>query len=283
MALGIPTQGELEGSTNRANNFRAEGADPTQQNISMEELLLAAGDGRDEENAIAFLEGTGFPAEEADVFFVEIDVEELANLALIIADVAREIREPGGKFVQSLGDGRGATVKFCRAVGESPERCGDFDGHRHFSFSLRNVPLSSGASSRGAELRVEVRLESVKARRDGFRNREFGGDGVGGFQTVASDADDGSFIGLDAILRDEFLRHGGRDATCRFREDTFGFGQQLDGTNNFRVGNIFGPAAGFANQLDGIGPVCRIADRQWGSDGIWLFRVEGGGIKRHTV
>src|SRR4030081_3087770 len=98
MALGIPSQGVIEGGTNRANNFRAEGADPTHQNISMDAFLFAAGEGRDEENAIAFLEGTGSPAEEADVFFVEIDVEELANLALLIADVAREIREPGGKF-----------------------------------------------------------------------------------------------------------------------------------------------------------------------------------------
>jgi hypothetical protein len=142
MALGIPPQREFERSTNRTNSFRAEAADPTQQNISMEELLLAAGDGRDEENAIAFLEGTGFPAEEADVFFVEIDVEELANLALLIADVAREIREPGGKFVQSLGDGRGATVYFWRAIGKAAERGRDFYDDRHFQFSLDEILLT---------------------------------------------------------------------------------------------------------------------------------------------
>src|SRR6267378_3987775 len=148
MALGIPTQGELEGSTNRANNFRAEGADPTQQKISMEELLLAAGDGRDEENTIAFLEATGFPAEEADVFFVEIDVEELANLALVIADVAREIREPGCKFVQSLGDGRGVTVYLWRAISKAAERCRDFYDYRHFQFSLDEILLTHSRQQR---------------------------------------------------------------------------------------------------------------------------------------
>jgi len=34
----------------------------------------ASGNGRDEEDAVAFLETAGFAAEEADVFFVEIDV-----------------------------------------------------------------------------------------------------------------------------------------------------------------------------------------------------------------
>src|SRR6267378_4683048 len=90
---------------------------------SSAELLGASGNGGDEENAIAFLEAAGFAAEEANVFFVEIDVEELANLALIVAHVAREIGEPRGEFVESLGDGGGTTVYFWRAVGEATERC----------------------------------------------------------------------------------------------------------------------------------------------------------------
>jgi hypothetical protein len=81
-----------------------------QSETSSPELLGSAGDGRDKENAIAFLEAAGFAAEEADVFLVKINVEELANLALIVADVARKIGEPRGEFVQSLGDGGGTTV-----------------------------------------------------------------------------------------------------------------------------------------------------------------------------
>jgi hypothetical protein len=48
------------------------------------ELRGPAGNGGDKENAIAFLEAAGFAAEETNVFFVEIDVEELSNLALIV-------------------------------------------------------------------------------------------------------------------------------------------------------------------------------------------------------
>src|SRR6266446_7296275 len=107
-----------------------------QPETSSPKLLGSTGDGGDEKNAIALLEAAGFAAEEADVFFVEIDVEELANLTLIVAHVSRKIWEPSGKFVQSLGDGGGATVYFWRAVGEAAKRCGDFDDYWHFQFSL---------------------------------------------------------------------------------------------------------------------------------------------------
>src|SRR6266852_582372 len=93
--------------------------------------LAAAGDGGDEKDAVAFLEGAGLAAEEADVFFVEVNVEELADLALIVADVAPEIGEARGKLVEGIGDCGRATVHFRRAVGEAAEGCGDFDGDCH--------------------------------------------------------------------------------------------------------------------------------------------------------
>src|SRR5437879_12841812 len=86
------------------------------------ELLGSSGNGGDEENAIAFLEAAGFAAEEANVFFVEIDVEELANLALIVAHVARKIVELRGEFGQSLGDGGRATGDLWRRVWEAARR-----------------------------------------------------------------------------------------------------------------------------------------------------------------
>ena len=96
-------------------------------------------------------------------------------------------------------------------------------------------------------MRIEIGFECIEARGDGLGGRKFGGDGVGGFQAVAGDADDGGFVRLDAILRDEFLRDAGGDAAGGFREDAFGFGEQLDGVDDFGIGDIFGPAAGFAN------------------------------------
>jgi len=91
---------------------------------------------RDEENAIAFLESAGFPAQEADVFLVEIDIEELADLALVVADVAAESREAGSKLAEGFRDGGGTTVHPRRALGEAAERRRDFDRNEHFEFSF---------------------------------------------------------------------------------------------------------------------------------------------------
>src|ERR1700730_1852933 len=93
--------------------------------------LATAGDGGHQEDAVAFFEGAGFPAEEADVLFVEVDVEELADLALIVADVTRETGEARRELVQGLGDGRGTTVDSRRAIGEAAEGGGNLNGDWH--------------------------------------------------------------------------------------------------------------------------------------------------------
>src|SRR5258708_6286154 len=93
---------------------------------------LAASDGGNEEDAITFLESAGFASEEADVFFVEIDVEELADLALVVADVARESGIARRKFIQRVGDRGCATVHLWGDFGEAAEGCWNFDGHGHF-------------------------------------------------------------------------------------------------------------------------------------------------------
>src|SRR6266478_5152198 len=127
--------------------------------------LAAAGHGRNQEDTIAFFQGAGFAAEETDVFLVEVDVEELADLALIIAHVAAEIGKAGSKLVEGVGDGGRATVDFRRAVGEAAEGRGNFDGYGHpispsailsYAFALAvAVPscaskYASNASRRGA-------------------------------------------------------------------------------------------------------------------------------------
>src|SRR3989442_8244505 len=71
---------------------------------------LTAGDRGDEHHAIAVAEGAGFAAEEANVFFVEVDIEELANLPLVVADVAGKSRGGGGGGVLGGGKSAGATM-----------------------------------------------------------------------------------------------------------------------------------------------------------------------------
>src|SRR5258706_8789894 len=92
--------------------------------VSILELFLpsrSSSNRGNQEDTIAFFESAGFAAEEADVFLVEVDVEELADLALIVANVAAEIGEAGSKLVEGIGDSGRATVHFRRAVGEAAE------------------------------------------------------------------------------------------------------------------------------------------------------------------
>src|ERR1700674_378052 len=112
-------------------------------------------------------------------------------------------------------------------------------------FAATNLHFCSrfGASGGSAELRIEVGLEDVEARGDRFGRRECGGDGVGGFQAVTGDADDGSFLWLDAALCDEFLGDAGGHAARGFGENAFGFGKQLDGGDDLGIGDVLGPAA----------------------------------------
>ena len=55
----------------------------------------AAGDGGDHQHLIAVLEGILLVAEEADVFFVDIEVDEAAHLALLVAQMLSQGRKAG--------------------------------------------------------------------------------------------------------------------------------------------------------------------------------------------
>src|SRR5882757_2595079 len=98
-----------------------------------------AGDGGNQKHPVALLERAGFAAKEADVFFVEVDVEELADLALVVADVARELGIAGRKLIQCVGDRRCATVHSWGAFGEATEGRRDFDGYRHSRSPLQTL------------------------------------------------------------------------------------------------------------------------------------------------
>jgi hypothetical protein len=94
--------------------------------------LESASDGGNQKDAVTFLEGAGFAAEEADILLVEVDVKELADLAALVADVARETGEARSEVVEGFSDCGRATVNFWRAVGEAAECERDFDSYRHF-------------------------------------------------------------------------------------------------------------------------------------------------------
>ena len=63
----------------------------------------ATGYGRDEHDLVAVLEGVGLAAEEADVFVVDVDVDEAAKLAGLVLDLGGE----GGEVLVDVGDEAG--------------------------------------------------------------------------------------------------------------------------------------------------------------------------------
>src|SRR6266446_43928 len=129
-----------------------------------------------------------------------------------------------------------------------------------------------GRGGRG-QLRFEICLERIKPRRDSFRDWEFRGDSVRCLQSVAGDAHHGRFVGMDAAFANQLFRDVSGHSAGRFREDAFGLGEQLDRANNLGVGNIFRPASGLADQLNGIRAVRRVTYRQRTRNGIRLLRL----------
>src|ERR1700747_1706379 len=95
--------------------------------------FLTACDRGHEQHAVAFPESTGFSAEEADVFLIQINIEELADLPAVVADVAREAGKPLGQRVQRFRNGRGSAVHSWGAVREAAKRGGNFNRNRHGS------------------------------------------------------------------------------------------------------------------------------------------------------
>jgi hypothetical protein len=91
----------------------------------------APGDGRNEHDFVAILEGVGLSAEEADVFVVDVDVDEAAQFAGLVLDLGGEGRE----VLVDIGDQRGEILgvagELFLAIGVADEGGGenDLDGN----------------------------------------------------------------------------------------------------------------------------------------------------------
>src|SRR5258708_678446 len=84
-------------------------------------LVGAAGDGGDEHDFVAVLEGVGFAAEEANVFVVDVDVDEAAELAVFAFDLGGERGEGLVDVGEEAGEILGGGVEVFAAVGVAGE------------------------------------------------------------------------------------------------------------------------------------------------------------------
>src|SRR5882757_7184084 len=84
-------------------------------------LVGAAGDGGDEHDLVAVLEGVGFAAEEADVFVVDVDVDKAAKLAVFAFDLGGESREGLVDVGEKTGEICGGRIELFSAIGVAGE------------------------------------------------------------------------------------------------------------------------------------------------------------------
>jgi len=87
-------------------------------------MSAAASDGGDEHYLVAVGELVGVAAEEADVFIVDVDVDEAAELAVLILDVLRERGELGVELGEQAGEVGGLGLKRLLSIGVAGQRGG---------------------------------------------------------------------------------------------------------------------------------------------------------------
>ena len=102
------------------------------------------------------------------------------------------------------------------------------------------------------------------------------GENVGGLQAVARDAEDGGFVGQNAILAIEIAGASDGDSACGFGEDAFGFGEQSNGIDDFGIADVFAPSAAAFDGLDRVVAVGGVADGDRARDGRGLLRLDLG-------
>jgi hypothetical protein len=94
-------------------------------------LFRSAGDGRDQHDLVAILEGVGVAAEEADVFVVDVDIDEAAEFPGFVLDLGGKC----GEFLVDVGDQAGeidgVAGELLLAIGMADEggREDDLDGN----------------------------------------------------------------------------------------------------------------------------------------------------------
>ncbi len=84
-------------------------------------LSRTAGDGGDEHDFVAVLEGVGFAAEEADVFVVDVDVNEAAKLAVFSFNLGGEGWECLVDVGEEAGKVAGGGVELFAAINVASE------------------------------------------------------------------------------------------------------------------------------------------------------------------
>src|SRR5579864_5734756 len=93
--------------------------------------MQSSGDRRHQQNFIAFLKRVGRPAQKADVFFVHIDVQEAANLALVITQVRLEFGKLLVEYREQFAQVGSCARDRSNTIRMTPQRGWDLHRDRH--------------------------------------------------------------------------------------------------------------------------------------------------------
>jgi hypothetical protein len=92
---------------------------------------------------VARLERRLLAIEVADVLVVHVDVDEAAELSVIVVQMTAQIAVPGDKRLEQLADGTAVELHDILPVGERPERCRDQNPMGHDMSSRRTDTVRS--------------------------------------------------------------------------------------------------------------------------------------------
>ena len=125
----------------------------------------------------------------------------------------------------------------------------------------------------GAQTRPAAGERGV-ARLDRGRRADPVGDRVEGLEAVAGVEHDRLGVGVELPGLDQLLQRRDGDPAGGLGEDALGAGEQLDAVADLLVGDVLDRAAGAAADVEDVGAVGRVADRQRLGDGVGLDRAD---------
>src|ERR1700723_846555 len=99
-------------------------------------LLTAASDRRDQHDLVAVLEGIGLAAEKADVFVVDVDVDEAAKLAVFAFDLRGERRKGLVDVSKEAGEICSGRIEVFAAIGVACKSGGERGLYQNFFWSF---------------------------------------------------------------------------------------------------------------------------------------------------
>src|ERR1700761_1136569 len=98
----------------------------------------AAGDGGHDADGVAVFGGSGVFREVADVFVVEVDIDEAAEFSIFSEEVFAQIAELRCEAAECFADGSSADFGGVALAGVNPERGWNHDFHCHLIRSNRS-------------------------------------------------------------------------------------------------------------------------------------------------